>query len=124
MPSIVIVSYYFEKRRATATGIAVCGSGIGTFLFAPLINYLLEEYNWQSALLLLAGITLNCLVFGALFRPLEPPQKQVLKVEQLIEEELPIIEEERVLHRREIEDSIEELKPKLGIFFAKFMILF
>ena len=36
LPSIVIVGYYFDKKRAFATGLAVCGSGIGTFLFAPL----------------------------------------------------------------------------------------
>ena len=27
LPAIVSVSMYFEKRRAFATGIAVCGSG-------------------------------------------------------------------------------------------------
>ncbi len=26
---------YFEKKRAFATGIAVCGSGLGTFIMAP-----------------------------------------------------------------------------------------
>ncbi len=31
LPSIVIVSQYFEKRRALATGIASMGSSIGTF---------------------------------------------------------------------------------------------
>ena len=36
LPAIVSVSIYFEKKRAFATGIAVCGSGLGTFLFAPL----------------------------------------------------------------------------------------
>ena len=39
---------YFEKKRAFATGIAVCGSGLGTFVMAPVSqgyeipNYLLE----------------------------------------------------------------------------------
>ena len=42
LPSVVIVGYYFEKRRALATGIAVCGSGVGCFAFAPLTNFLLE----------------------------------------------------------------------------------
>ena len=42
LPSIVSVGYYFEKKRALATGIAVCGSGIGTFIFAPLSEYLLQ----------------------------------------------------------------------------------
>ena len=35
LPAIVSVSMYFEKRRAFATGIAVCGSGLGTFIMAP-----------------------------------------------------------------------------------------
>ena len=41
LPSVVCVGYYFEKRRALATGIAVCGSGVGCFVFAPLANFLL-----------------------------------------------------------------------------------
>ena len=36
LPAIVSVSVYFEKKRAFATGIAVCGSGLGTFIFAPI----------------------------------------------------------------------------------------
>ena len=35
LPAIVSVSMYFEKKRAFATGIAVCGSGLGTFIMAP-----------------------------------------------------------------------------------------
>lgn len=27
LPSIVSVGYYFERRRALATGVALCGSG-------------------------------------------------------------------------------------------------
>ena len=36
MAAIVIVAYYFDRRRSFATGISVCGSGVGTFVFAPL----------------------------------------------------------------------------------------
>ena len=42
LPSVVSVGYYFEKKRALATGIAVCGSGVGCFAFAPLANLLVE----------------------------------------------------------------------------------
>lgn len=31
--AIVAVTYYFEKRRALATGLTVCGSGIGKLMF-------------------------------------------------------------------------------------------
>ena len=27
LPSVCVVGYYFEKKRALATGMAVCGSG-------------------------------------------------------------------------------------------------
>ena len=38
LPAIVSVSVYFEKKRAFATGIAVCGSGLGTFIMAPVTS--------------------------------------------------------------------------------------
>lgn len=76
LPSIVSVGYYFEKKRAIATGIAVCGSGVGTFIIAPFSKYLLDEYAWQNTVMILAAIILNGVVCGALMRPLEPPKKK------------------------------------------------
>lgn len=71
LPAIVSVTMYFEKKRSLATGIAVCGSGFGTFIFAPIISKLIEEFGWRGSLLILAAIVLKCVLFGALFRPLE-----------------------------------------------------
>ena len=42
-----MVGFYFDKKRALATGIAVCGSGIGTFVLAPIINFFVSEYGWK-----------------------------------------------------------------------------
>ena len=84
LPSIVIVSFYFKRRRALATGLAVCGSGIGTFLFAPLSQLLMEQYNWNQALLIIAGICLNGLVAAAVYRPLEPSRREVERVEAVM----------------------------------------
>lgn len=70
LPAIVAVSFYFEKRRSLATGIAVCGSGVGTFIFAPLTEILLNEYGWKGTVLIEAAILLNCMLCGAVFRPL------------------------------------------------------
>lgn len=75
LPSIVMVGFYFEKRRAFATGIAVCGSGIGAFVFAPLCDRLLATYGWKGATWIIAGIVLNGVVVGALFRPLADGQR-------------------------------------------------
>lgn len=68
--SVVIVAYYFDRKRSFATGLSVCGSGIGTFIFAPLIQMLLEEYGWRGTTLILAGLFLNLAVCGALMRDL------------------------------------------------------
>lgn len=70
LPAIVSVNQYFSKKRALATGIAVCGSGLGAFVFAPFCQYLLTIYNWKGALMILAGLSLNCAVFGSLMQPL------------------------------------------------------
>lgn len=75
LPAVVCVGYYFESKRSLATGIAVCGSGVGTFAFAPLATILLRTYGWRGANLILAGIILHGVIFGALMRPLEYPNK-------------------------------------------------
>jgi hypothetical protein len=46
--------------------------GIGTFLFPPVMNYIIERYEWQGALLFQSGIILTCALFGMLYRPLKP----------------------------------------------------
>ncbi|XP_045769561.1 monocarboxylate transporter 2 isoform X1 [Maniola jurtina] len=72
MPAVLVVGFYFERWRALATGLALCGSGVGTFVFAPLTKYLLSTYDWNTTLVIHAGFILLCVVFGALFRPIKP----------------------------------------------------
>ncbi len=75
IPSLVIVTYYFEKRRGLATGLAVTGSGLGAIAFPPLMECLFELYSWRGALLITGGICLHIIVASALFRspPLQVP---------------------------------------------------
>ncbi|XP_031628936.1 monocarboxylate transporter 13-like [Contarinia nasturtii] len=69
LPAIVGVSVYFKKYRSLATGIAVAGSGFGTFIFAPLVAFIAEAYGWRKSLSILSLIVLGCALFGVLFRP-------------------------------------------------------
>lgn len=55
VPAVITIGFYFEKWRALATGIAVCGSGIGTFIMAPVSDWLIEKYSWRKALIIQAG---------------------------------------------------------------------
>jgi predicted MFS family arabinose efflux permease len=67
---IIFKGYYFEKRRSLAMGIAVCGSGIGTFLFAPINRFLLSKYDWEGAFLIKAAIILNICICGMVMVPI------------------------------------------------------
>lgn len=77
LPAIVSVTCYFEKYRSLATGIAVCGSGLGTFVFAPVTKYLIDSFGWRGALKILSCFVLKCFIYGILFRPLEPANKAI-----------------------------------------------
>jgi hypothetical protein len=52
---MVMVGYYFEKKRALATGISCCGSGIGAFMFSPIADLLLENFGWKGATWIVSG---------------------------------------------------------------------
>ncbi|KAH9504478.1 hypothetical protein Btru_062880 [Bulinus truncatus] len=71
LPAIVSVGYYFEKKRAFATGLAVAGSGLGTFIFPPLSEILINSLTWRGGILIIAGIILHGCICGALMRPLK-----------------------------------------------------
>lgn len=96
VPAVITVGFYFDSKRALATGVAICGSGYnsritftenkvnlflncllrcGTFLYAPLSAYLIEQFQWNGALLIHASLLFTCLIFASLYRPLKPPRK-------------------------------------------------
>lgn len=79
LPAIVSVATWFDKRRATAMGIAVCGTGVGVFLFSNLISYCLEKYTLQGCLLIESGVIFHVLLAAALLRPLESAQQKPAK---------------------------------------------
>ncbi|XP_062593188.1 monocarboxylate transporter 12-like [Saccostrea cucullata] len=70
LASSVVVMMYFKKRRSLATGLAECGAGVGTLIFAPLLQFLISEYGWRGALLVMSAIVSHVVLCGALFRPI------------------------------------------------------
>ncbi|XP_039754309.1 monocarboxylate transporter 3-like [Pararge aegeria] len=66
--TVVIVAYYFEKKRSLATGISACGSLFSGYLFSPLIHFLLDQCEVHETLLILALLLLNLAICGLFFR--------------------------------------------------------
>ncbi|KAK0397538.1 hypothetical protein QR680_002162 [Steinernema hermaphroditum] len=74
LPAIVVVGYYFESKRALATGLAVAGSGFGTFVMPIVCVYCIEHIGWQYTLWVISGLILLCALCGLLYKPLEFPE--------------------------------------------------
>ncbi|XP_035428139.2 monocarboxylate transporter 13-like, partial [Cygnus atratus] len=74
-PSLGTVGRYFPARRALATGLAMSGASVSGLALGPLVPLLLDTYGWRGALLLLAAISFNLMVAGALLRPLDVPSE-------------------------------------------------
>ncbi|XP_046341093.1 monocarboxylate transporter 14-like [Haliotis rufescens] len=112
LPAIVSVGFYFEKKRAIATGIGVCGSGVGMFIFAPFSRYLLDTLEWKSALLILSGIVFNGMVCGMLMRPLAAPGKKKPKenVTDMISKSKPIVKNKFLV--------LDSAKPTSGAAYS------
>lgn len=75
-PAITLVSCYFRRRKALAYGIAMSGSGIGTFVLAPAVQLLIDLYSWRGALLVLSAFVANLCVCGALMRPITVQEEE------------------------------------------------
>lgn len=66
--AVVSIAYWFDKKRTLAVGLGACGTGVGTFIYAPMTQYFIEEYGWRGTILLLSGTLLNLCVCGCVMR--------------------------------------------------------
>ena len=63
---VVVVTYWFDRKIALATGIAECGSGFGLAIFSLVINKLMQAYGWRGTQIILAGFISLCFAFSSL----------------------------------------------------------
>ncbi|KAM9311162.1 monocarboxylate transporter 13-like [Gastrophryne carolinensis] len=68
-PSMASVTCHFSGRRSLAAGFVLTGVGLFSFVLTPLLQYLVEEFSWQGAMLLLSGVALHSVPCGALLYP-------------------------------------------------------
>lgn len=69
-PGIILVSRYFDKRRALANGICISGTAAGSFVFPILIEHLIRSFGFHGTILILGGCMLHVCVSAMLYRPL------------------------------------------------------
>lgn len=64
----VVVNQYFEKYRATASGIALSGACVGSICFSFLIEALRDAYGLQGTFLILSGVILHVIPAAILLK--------------------------------------------------------
>ncbi|GIY23771.1 monocarboxylate transporter 5 [Caerostris darwini] len=57
----VVVNQYFEKYRATASGIALSGACVGSLVFPIMIESILDAFGLSGGFLILGGIVMHVL---------------------------------------------------------------
>lgn len=71
------IQRWFVKWRGPMVGVVVAGTGIGAFIFAPLINSLIALYSWRTAYLVIAIIFGTVIAVSASFLVSEPKAKRL-----------------------------------------------
>ncbi|CAG2229083.1 SLC16A9 [Mytilus edulis] len=88
--------------------VVVSGAGLGTLIFAPLYEFLIEQYGWRGALTIIGGILLQTIPCGAVFR----------NVNDFVD-----IEDEEIITENPLENNImtEKENPESIDVTAKFI---
>ncbi|BFY97046.1 hypothetical protein BsWGS_00085 [Bradybaena similaris] len=68
-PALIIISQYFNEKRAISTAIAASGVSAGGVTLPFLMRYFVENYGLAGGLMLLSAVMFNQTIFVALFTP-------------------------------------------------------
>jgi MFS family permease len=75
----IVLSRWFIRQRGLAIGLAFAGTGIGTFVFSPLVEQLIAHYGWRGAYVALGAIVLVLLVpINAVWARTRPQEMNLL----------------------------------------------
>ena len=73
LPASILLTNWFVEKRGLAMGIAFTGSGIGGMICNPLAQWVINNYNWQMAYIVLGivfiAVTLPFVIFVIKLHP-------------------------------------------------------
>ncbi|XP_018617313.1 monocarboxylate transporter 7 isoform X2 [Scleropages formosus] len=70
LPTVTILSHYFNKRRSLVTAVASTGESLSVFAFAPAFTALKDRIGWRYCLIVIGVLQGTIIVCGVLLRPI------------------------------------------------------
>ena len=69
VPASALLARWYRERLSTAIGIAYSAFGVGTVLFVPVVQYLVQEYGWRMSYRVLGWTLLGLAPVVVVFIP-------------------------------------------------------
>ena len=66
---LVIVSNYFSRQRSLALGFVSAGQGLGVLAQGPLLQTIIDKYDWKTTYRIMAGVIFAICLLGITFDP-------------------------------------------------------
>ena len=120
--SYVITSQCFEKYRSIATGILASGTGLGVLSVAPMLQALLDSFDWRKTYRITAGIISVVCVLCLTFDPTMAGVTVAKREESGIDE---VKQEQQEMPEEQGEQAQEERKKwfDLSVFKEKVFVV-
>ncbi|XP_052008731.1 monocarboxylate transporter 13-like [Xyrauchen texanus] len=115
-PTVTMLGWYFEKRRPVANALASTGECILTFILTPSFQFMVDQYSWRGAMLILGALQLNLCLCGALLRPLDrhiPSKELTIEEKNLDLEMLSQAHKNRPVSEQNSENQNNTVKTKI-----------
>ncbi|TAJ82563.1 MFS transporter [Reyranella sp.] len=77
-PMIATVTGWFEERRSLAVSLVSAGMGVAPMTISPFASWLIESYDWRTALLVIAVMAWVLLIPAALLVRRPPPASSIV----------------------------------------------
>ncbi|KAM6951554.1 solute carrier family 16 member 6a [Aplochiton taeniatus] len=70
LPTVTILSQYFDERRSLVTAVASTGESISIFALAPALSALRDAVGWRKTMMTIGALQGTIIFCGALLRPI------------------------------------------------------
>lgn len=108
LPTVTILSQYFDRRRSLVVAVASTGEALSMFALAPAFSALRDHIRWRRTLAVIGALQSIIIVCGAVLRPIiiKPRGTSMTEVDTSSPKELEALSTQEYAEGTNPEDSV------------------